>query len=106
MALYPVDGVESLAHGLVDRRMSVDGMNHRVDGCLGFHRRDSLPDQFESLRPDDVNAQDFAEFRVRDDLDEAVMHAEDTGLRVGSEREFANFDVIALRLGLRLGQSH
>ncbi len=42
---------------------------------------------------------------VGDDLHEAVMRVEDGSLRVADEGELADLDVIALLLGLRLGEA-
>ena len=50
-----------------------------------------------------MNAKNLAVLGVGDDLDKAVVTAEDGGLRVAGEGEFANLDFVALFFGLRLG---
>ena len=68
-----VNRVKRLAHGFVNRRMRVDGVDHRIDRRLGLHRQHRFADQFERLRPDDVDAQNLAMLLVRHDLHEAVV---------------------------------
>ena len=71
--------------------MRVDGVHQRLDGGFGFHGEHAFADQFERLRPDDVDAQNLAVIFVGDDFDEPVVVAQDARLAVGREREICRF---------------
>src|SRR5262245_12127985 len=101
-----VDGVEGLADRFVERGMRVDRLHHHVHRSLGFHRGNRLGEQFERVRSDDVDAQDFPELLVGHDLDEAVMLAEDARAAVAHEREPADLNLAAGGARLRFGESH
>ena len=62
-------------------------------------------DDLRRVRADDVDAENLAVLGVGDDLDEAVVRVEDGGLGVADEGELADLDLVALLLGLRLGQA-
>src|SRR4051794_9928135 len=83
--------------------MRVDGMNHCFHRRLGFHRGHRFGDQLESLRPNDVDAEDLPIGLIADDFDEAFMHADDCRLAVSDKRELAHlhFEALFFRLLLR-----
>ena len=93
------------SRALGHRRVGVDGEHHLFDRRFELDRGDALGDDLGRVRADDVDAEDLAVLRVRDDLDEAVVRIEDRRLRVADERELADLDLVALLLGLRLGQA-
>ncbi len=76
--------------------MRVDGVGQRLDRGFGFHRQHAFADQLEGFRPDDVDAQNFAIFRIGDNLHEAIVLPQDTGLAIGGEGKLADPDVVAL----------
>src|SRR5579863_9373303 len=101
----PVHGVERLADGFIDGRMRVDGVHHGLHGGLGLHRQHAFGDQLIRLRADDVHAQDLAILLIGDDLDEAVVLAQDRGLAVGQERKLPDLDLVSLGSRLRFGET-
>src|SRR5579871_2086958 len=103
---HSVNRVECLAHRFVQRRMRMDGVDHRLDSCFRVHRGHSLADQLERLRSDDVHSQDFAQLLIRDHFYESVVTAQDAGFAVGREREFANLHLVPDRPRLRLRQAN
>ena len=94
-----------IEHGLADRRVGVDGEHQLVDGAFEFHDGHGFSDEFGCLRTDDVHAEDFTVLRVGNDLDEAIVAADDGGFGISRKRKFADFDFDALFFGLRFGQS-
>ncbi len=85
--------------------MRMDRVQQRIHGGLGFHGQHALADQLESLRTDDVNAQDLAIGFLGDDLDEAVVLPQNRRLTVGRERKLADLDFMSLGPRLRLRQA-
>src|ERR1039457_4286195 len=79
--------VEGLAQGLVERGMCVDGLHHYVHGGFGFHGGDRFRDQLETLRPDDVDAQDLTVLLVGHYLNEALMMSKNRRAAIAGERE-------------------
>src|SRR5262245_20882457 len=82
----------------------MDREHHLLYRGFKFKRGDSFGNQLRSLRTDDVYAQDLTVLGIGDNLDEALVRANDRGLRVGRERELADLYLVALLLGLSLGQ--
>src|SRR5579883_2776022 len=101
-----VNAIECFAHGFVQGRVSMNGAHHCFYGRFGFHGGNGLGNQLERFRSNDVDAKNFAELLVRDDLDESRMVALDAGFAVGREREFSNLHRVALRARLCFGQAN
>ena len=57
------------------------------------------------MRADDVDAENFAVVGVADDLDEALVLADDAGARVGGEGELADLDVVSGFAGFGFGEA-
>src|ERR1017187_1835521 len=82
--------VERLADRFVDGWVRVDGVHHRLDRRLRLHRGDGFGDDLESLRADDVDAQNLAVLLVGHYLDESVVRTEDGGLAVRGEGKLSH----------------
>src|ERR1039458_6207271 len=98
--------IEGLAQGFIERGMRVDGLHHHIHGGLGFHGGHRFADQLETLRPDDVDAQDLAVLLVGYYLNEALVVSNDRRAAVAGEREAPDLHLISLRASLRLRQPH
>src|SRR5258708_21678598 len=83
----------------------MDREHHLLDRRFKFDRSDCFGDDLRRIRPNDVDAQDFAVLRVCNDFDEAVMRIDDRRLRVADEGELTNFHLEAFLFGLRLRQA-
>src|ERR1039458_6410202 len=81
-----VYGVEGLAHGFVERGMRVDGLHHHVYRGFGFHGGDRFRNQFETFRPDDVDAQDLTILLVGHYLNEAFVMSKNSGAAIARAR--------------------
>src|SRR5438067_11492210 len=83
--------------------MSMNRRHHALDGCLGFHRRYGFGDQLESLRPDDMNAENFAILLLRDNFHEPLVLVKNGRFAVSGERKLAHlhFEPLRARLGFR-----
>ena len=100
-----VDVIERFANGFVNGGMRVNGAHHGLDRGFRFHRRHRFGDQFVSFRPNDVDAQNLAVFRVGNHFDKAFVLIQDSGFAIAHERKLADFHVEALRAGLRFRQA-
>src|SRR6516162_4763178 len=85
--------------------MRVDHVHHVVDGALELKNGGGFGENFCGQRSDNVNAEDFAPFFVRDDFDEAAVRAEDGRFAVANEGEFPGFDGVARLPGLFFGEA-
>ena len=103
---HAFDAGESVEEGFGEGGVGMDGERHLFDGGFELHRYDALGDKLGGLRADDVDAEDFAVFGVGDDFNEAVVRVDDGCLGVTGEGELANLDLVALFLGLRLGEAY
>jgi hypothetical protein len=65
-------------------------VHHIVDGAFQMQYRRRLRQDFRRQRPDNVNAQHFAKFLVRHDLDKSAMIPKNGGLAVTNEGKFAD----------------
>src|SRR5436190_1896964 len=86
--------------------MRVDGAHHGFHRGLGLHGGYRFGNQLESIRPDNVDAQDLAELLVRHHLDESFVMAQDGGAAVARERELADLDLQPLGARLRFRHPH
>src|SRR5262245_38304239 len=103
---HAVDGVKGFAHGFIESRVGVNGLQHRVDGGFGFHGRDGFRNKLLGLWPDDVDTKDFTKRLVGDDFHETAVRIEDGGLRVANEGELADANLEALRTRLRFSKAN
>src|ERR1700691_2296803 len=85
-----VDGVEAFAHHFGKRGMRMDGVHDGFDRGFRFHGRHGFGDQLESIRADDVHAQNFAFLPVGHHLDESAVAIEDGGPAIARERKLAD----------------
>ena len=81
-AFYGSVGIE---HGFADGGMGVDREHEFVDRAFELHDGDGFGYEFCGLGTDDVHAKDFSIFGIGDDLDEAVVTADNGGLGIPSE---------------------
>src|SRR5271166_6373660 len=86
--------------------MRVNNVRQLLRCALQFQCDHRLGNQFGGSRADDVYPKDFAVLGIGHNLDESIVLAHDAGARVGGEREFADFDLIALFFGLGFRQPH
>ena len=96
-------GGVGIEHGFADCRVGVDGEHELVDGAFEFHDGYGFGNEFCGLGTNDVHAEDLSVFCVGDDLDEAIVAADDGGLGVAGKGKFADLDFHALLFGLRFG---
>src|SRR5271163_1629992 len=87
---HPLHAAIGVQHSFRQRRMRVDRKHHLFDGRFEFEGSNCFGDQFGSLRPDDVDAEDLAMLRIGHDLDEAFVRADDRGLGVRREVELTD----------------
>src|SRR5579872_7283237 len=85
--------------------MRVDGEHQLVDGAFQFDDSDGFSDEFGGLRPDDVDAEEFAVFGVGDYFDEAIVAVDDACLGVAGKGKFTHLDLEAFFFGLRFGEA-
>ena len=86
-----VHTVERLTHGFIQRGVGVDGAHHGLYRGLGFHGCDGFRNQFERFRSNDVDAQDLAEFFIRNYLYEALMRPRMLALLLAENGNFPAF---------------
>src|SRR5208283_3030171 len=98
--------VEGLAQSFVERGMRVDGLHHHLHGGFGFHGGDGFTDQLESLRPDDVDAQNLSVLLVGHYLDEAFVMSKNRRAAIAREREAPDLHLVTLRASLRFRKPH
>ena len=90
---HPFDGGVRIEHSFADRWVGVDGEHQFVDGAFEFHDGYRFGDEFCGLRADDVHTEDFAILGIGNDLDEAVVTADDAGLGISRKRKLADLDL-------------
>ncbi len=78
--------------------------HHVVDGGFQCDRRGRFGENFRRQRADDVHAQNLAVFFFGHHFDETFVLAEDGGLAVAEEREFADLHLVARLARLPFGQ--
>src|SRR6266700_905050 len=103
---HAVHTVGCVEHRFRQCRMRVDRPHQILYRGFEFHGGHCFRDQFGGLRADDVYPKDLSVVRVRNNLDEAFVLADDAGARVRGEREFANFDVVSGFSSLCFRQTH
>src|ERR1039458_4755984 len=86
--------VEGLAQSFVERGMRVDGLHHHLDRGFGFHGGDRFRDQLESLRPDDVYAQNLTVLLLGDYLNEALVVSQNRRAAIAREREAPDLHLV------------
>src|SRR5207302_865742 len=73
--------------------MCVNGLHHHLDRSFRFHCRHCLADQLESLRSDDVHAQNLAVLFIRHHFDEPFVMAQNRRAAVPREWKTAHLDL-------------
>src|SRR5919112_3762132 len=101
-----VDALGRLHDGLGDGRVRVDDAPQLFGRGFEVERDDGLVNHLRRVRADDVDAQQLVVLRLADDLDEALLLAEDARLARRAEGELGRLHVVAQLLRLRLGQTH
>ena len=76
---HSVHAVRSIQHGFSQGRMGVDGPHQIFHGGFEFHCGHGFGDQLRRLRANDVHAENLAIVRIGNNLDEALMLADDGG---------------------------
>src|ERR1044071_2004349 len=105
MDRQPVDAFGGLHDGLGDGRVRVDDAPQLFGRRFEVEGDDGLVNDLGRVRADDVDAQQLVVLRLADDLDEALLLAEDARLARGREGELRRLHVVAQLLRLRLGQT-
>src|SRR5579871_5699450 len=77
--------------------MGVNRAHHRLDRRFGLHRRHSFRDQLVSLGPNNMDAQDLAEFLVGHHFYKPLVTAENAGLTVRGEGKLPDLHGVTLR---------
>jgi len=83
--------------------MRVNSPHQVFYSCFQFHGSDGFGDQFRRLRTDDMHSQNLSVLCVRDDLNKALMFADDGRAGIRRERKFADLQVMPQFTCLRLG---
>src|SRR5271157_4465836 len=83
--------------------MRMDDVGQLFGGAFDLHRDHGFGDQLGRVWPYYVYPKNFAVFGIGDNLDEALVLANNAGTRVRREGELANLYLVALLL--RLGFS-
>ena len=79
----------------------------KLIGCrLELHRDASLGDQFGCMWSNNVNSENLIVFLLADNLNEAFLLANDSGLTRSRERKPSHLDVVTLFASLGFRQSN
>ena len=105
MYCQAVDAFGGFHDGLGDGRVRVDGAAQLFSRGFEVERDDSLVDDLGRVRADDVDAQKLVLARLGDDLDEALLLAENACLARSRERKLRDLHVVAKLFGFRLRQA-
>src|ERR1700751_4234866 len=89
----PAHGIERIAHRFPHGRVGVNGCGHIVERGFQAERGYRLSNNFRGKWSNRMDTEYFAVFRIGNHFDKAFMLAENRGLTVAQEREFADLNV-------------
>src|SRR5580704_1182065 len=102
-AKHRVGGIQ---HCLRQRGMCVNDVGQLFGGAFHLQSQNRFCDHFGRIRPNNVYAQNLAVLDIADDLDEALVRADDRSARVRGEGELADLQFVARFLSLGFGQAY
>ena len=96
-------GHRRFLHGFGQCRVGVGGAGEVFGGAAKFHQHGDLVDEFASLWPHNMGAQNFVGLGIGEDLHKAIGGLVGLGAAIGDEEELAGLVVHASSLEFVLG---